>query len=151
MDTNSAPDPIELATKLAELHKKSRSPNGKFGYHVVTCDGKMPHNVEWEDSWAVFFGKLLRRICEIDLRNNGAWPKLERAVEQIVTKVVPRLLGDLRVEGHPIEPCLLHGDLWEPNLGIRKENGNLISEFFSIMRGSVNVCGRPVNLGAVYP
>lgn len=76
MDINAAPNPVELARKLAELHKTSQSPTGKFGYHVVTCDGKMPHNVEWEDSWAVFFGKLLRRVCDIDLQNNGSWPEM---------------------------------------------------------------------------
>lgn len=127
MDTASPPDPVDLAAKLAELHKKSQSPNGKFGYHVTTCDGKMPHNTEWEESWAVFFGKLLRRICEIDLRNNGPWPELERAVEQVITKVVPRLLGDLRFEGEAIKPALIHGDLWEPNLGVRADSGDLIS------------------------
>ncbi|CAG8970814.1 hypothetical protein HYALB_00001601, partial [Hymenoscyphus albidus] len=30
-------DPITLATKLADLHKHSKSPMGKFGFHVKTC------------------------------------------------------------------------------------------------------------------
>lgn len=42
-----APNSQELAAKLAELHRKSTSPTGKFGFHVVTCDGKMPHTVDW--------------------------------------------------------------------------------------------------------
>ncbi|ROV91696.1 hypothetical protein VMCG_09255 [Cytospora schulzeri] len=139
MNTTTAPKPLELAINLARLHKESLSPNGMFGYHVgsqgakkanrkqVTCDGKMPHNVEWEPSWAVFFGKLLRRICDIDLRNNGSWPELERATQQVIAKVVPRLLGDLRSEGgSPIKPCLLHGDLWEPNLGVDIRTGKLV-------------------------
>ena len=55
MDVTSAPEPVEFTSKLAELHKKSRSPTGKFGFHITTCDGKVAHVVEWEESWAVFF------------------------------------------------------------------------------------------------
>lgn len=126
MDITTAPEPVEFTSKLAELHKKSQSPNGKFGFHVVTCDGKMPHTVDWEDSWAVFFGNLLRGICKIDLENNGPWPEMERATEQVITKVIPRLLGNLRYDGEPIKPCIVHGDLWEPNLGINMKTGNLM-------------------------
>jgi fructosamine-3-kinase len=86
----------------------------------------MPHTVDWEDRWAVFFGKLLRGVCKFDLETNGPWPEMERATEQVITKVVPRLLGNLKHEGKPIEPCILHGDLWEPNLGINMETGDLV-------------------------
>lgn len=41
---------------------------------------------------------------------------MERATDQVITKVVLRLLGDLRSGGKLIELSLLHGDLWEPNL-----------------------------------
>ncbi|KAK1764261.1 Fructosamine kinase-domain-containing protein [Phialemonium atrogriseum] len=126
MDITTAPDPGEFATKLAELHKKSESPTGKFGFHVVTCDGKMPHTVDWQDSWAVFFGRLLQGICKIDRETNGPWPEMERATEQLITKVIPRLLGNLRHDGEPIKPCIIHGDLWEPNLGINLETGELM-------------------------
>ena len=126
MDVTATPDPVQLASKLAELHKKSQSPIGKFGFHVTTCDGKIPNTVEWEESWAVFFGKLLRGICNIDQESNGPWPEMNRATEQIINKVIPRLLGDLKHDGKPIEPCILHGDLWEPNLGVNLATGELV-------------------------
>ena len=94
MDTTTAPEPVEFASNLAELHKKSQSPTGKFGFHIVTCDSKMPHTVDWEESWAIFFGKLLRGVCKFDLETNGPWPEIERATEQLITKVVPRLFGN---------------------------------------------------------
>ncbi|PGH02302.1 hypothetical protein GX51_04743 [Blastomyces parvus] len=33
------PDPAIFAARLAELHKKSVSPTGKFGFHTTTCHG----------------------------------------------------------------------------------------------------------------
>lgn len=51
---------------------------------------------------------------------------MERATEQVITKVVPYLIGDLRHLGKPIKPCLIHGDIWEPNLGTDLETGDLI-------------------------
>lgn len=126
MDITTAPGPEKLASKLAELHQKSTSPTRKFGFHVVTCDGKMPHTVDWQETWPEFFGRLLRGICKIDVKTNGPWPEMERATEQVITKVVPRLLGNLRHKGEPIKPCIIRGDLWEPNLGINKKTGDLV-------------------------
>jgi protein-ribulosamine 3-kinase len=126
MDITTAPEPLELGAKLSELHKKSKSPTGQFGFHVVTCDGKMPHTVDWQDSWATFYGRLLQGICKLDIETNGHWYKMERATKQLVEKVIPRLLGNLRHEGEPIKPCIIHGDLWEPNLGISMDTGDLV-------------------------
>ena len=122
-----APDPDALATKIAEFHQKSESPTGKFGFHVTTCDEKWPNTVEWEESWTVFYAKLLRNIFNIDLEAKGPRPKLERAAEQVITKVIPRLLGNIRgPDGSPLKPRLIHGDLWEPNLGVNKATGQLV-------------------------
>ena len=43
------PDPIKFTARLADLHKMSVSPTGKFGFHITTChaDGA---NLDPEDS-----------------------------------------------------------------------------------------------------
>ncbi|KAL8704321.1 MAG: hypothetical protein Q9201_002507 [Fulgogasparrea decipioides] len=123
MDVATAPEPVDFTSRLAEMHKVSQSPTGKFGFHVATCDGKMAHTVDWEDSWAVFYRKLLVGVCKLDLETNGPWPELERATEQMATAVIPRLLGSLQTEGWQIKPCIIHGDLWEGNMGINMETG----------------------------
>ena len=115
MDVEVHPDPTEFTSRLAELHQKSRSPTGKYGFHVVTCDGDRAHVVDWEASWAVFFRKLFLRVCELDTKTNGPWPEYERAVRQIAWTVIPVLLGPLEDQ---IKPCVIHGDLWEGNMGI---------------------------------
>ncbi|KAK7950934.1 NADP-dependent oxidoreductase domain-containing protein [Apiospora aurea] len=41
MEQQSPPDPAELAGQLAELHSKAVSPNGLFGYPLVTGRGTL--------------------------------------------------------------------------------------------------------------
>ena len=65
MDT-SAPQPSLFTARLAEMHHQSSSPNGMFGFDVTTCDGKLPHTVAWEASWAAFFAKLLCGVVRLD-------------------------------------------------------------------------------------
>lgn len=128
MDVATAPDPEEFMSRLAELHKKSRSPTGQFGFSVATYDGNIPHTVQWEDTWVDFFRNLLLGACAIDIANNEPWPEFERATRQMADVVVPRLLGSLRQSGglEPIKPCLIHGDLWEGNRGIAMETGDSV-------------------------
>ena len=126
LDVSTAPDPAEWAERLAHMHKQSKSPTGKFGFAVKTCDGKMAHTVDWEEDWAVFYRKLFLGVCKLDLQTNGAWPELERATAQVADKVIPRLLEGLRTsEGDKIQPCIIHGDLWEGNMGIKLETGEV--------------------------
>jgi protein-ribulosamine 3-kinase len=126
MDVTTAPDPVEFTSRLADLHKLSVSPTGQFGFHAVTCDGDRAHVVDWQESWAVFFRNLFLGVCELDLKRNGPWPEFERAMEQVACKVIPRLLEPLQAEGRKLKPCIIHGDLWEGNMGINLETGDSI-------------------------
>ncbi|KAK4201516.1 major facilitator superfamily domain-containing protein [Triangularia verruculosa] len=128
MDVNTPPDPVEWTGRLAKMHKQSRSPTGKFGFPVTTCDGKTAHTVDWEESWATFYRKLLLGVCKLDVEANGSWPELELATKQVADAVIPRLLENLKdSEGERIKPCIIHGDLWEGNMGIdEKTNKSLL-------------------------
>ncbi|KAK1765950.1 Fructosamine kinase-domain-containing protein [Phialemonium atrogriseum] len=123
MDVTSPPDPAEFTRRLANLHRTSQSPTGKFGFHVRTCDGDRPHSVEWQESWATFYRNLFLGVCHLDTKRNGVWPEYERAVHQVAWKVIPRLLEPLQAEGRELKPCIIHGDLWEGNMGINLETG----------------------------
>jgi fructosamine-3-kinase len=124
MDVTTAPDPSEFASRLAHLHKISQSPTGKFGFHVQTCDGDRAHVVDWQESWASFYTDLFLGVCELDIKRNGPWLEYERAIEQVASKVIPRLLTPLQADGRHIKPCIIHGDLWEGNMGINMESGD---------------------------
>ncbi len=124
MDVTTPPEPTEFTRRLARLHQLSKSPTGKFGFAVQTCDGDRAHVVDWQDSWAVFYRKLFLGVCDLDLKRNGPWPEYELAINQVAWKVIPRLLDQLQADGRVLKPCIIHGDLWEGNMGINMETGD---------------------------
>lgn len=113
---NLLPDPTIFCSLLAQAHRRSKSPTGMFGFHVSTCHGRIPQPVDWDPSWQSFFTKLLRHWFKADFELNGAWPAFEEAKEQMLSNVIPKLLGSLKDETHVVEPVLIHGDLGHHNV-----------------------------------
>ncbi|KAL2015462.1 hypothetical protein VTK56DRAFT_5387 [Thermocarpiscus australiensis] len=119
------PNPDRLAEKLAELHLKSQSPTGKFGFHCTTFDGKLPLTTTWDSNWTSFFTRLMRDVYKFDVEVNGSWQELDDAMQITFEKLIPRLLDALTAEGRTIKPCLIHGDLWESNIGTDVRTGEI--------------------------
>lgn len=109
--SDELPDPEEVGFHIANLHKKSISPTGKFGFHRPTFDGQLPQIVDWDSNWASFFSKLLSGISKLDAEVNGAWKDLDLILNKTIKYVIPRLLGALESDGRSIKPCLIHGDV----------------------------------------
>lgn len=108
-------DPQPLASALADLHMRSQSPTGKFGFHVATCHTRNVQHVDfWTDSWCELFTAHLSRILS-HARTGLQWPAFDQVGELILSKVVPALLVPLQTEGRSIKPCLVHGDCWDGN------------------------------------
>ncbi|KAL9003318.1 MAG: hypothetical protein Q9188_003794 [Gyalolechia gomerana] len=126
MDLTVAPEPQYLISQIAELHQKGTSPNGMFGFPVPTVLGKFERTVTWEQSWAKSFARQLEDVIRYDNETNGPWPEYDAACRQLIDVVIPRLLGALQSGGREIKPALIHGDLWEKNVGIDKETGKPI-------------------------
>lgn len=126
LDTDTRPDPAQLASSLAALHRKS-SPNGLFGYPVPTGGGILTRTVTWERSWAVQFTHQLKDVISLDNQANGYWAEFDAVCTQVVEAVIPRLLGALQSDGRRITPTLIHGDLWEGNVAIDTETGRVIA------------------------
>ncbi|KAL5349502.1 hypothetical protein ACLOAV_005795 [Pseudogymnoascus australis] len=112
------PDPHKFASRLAALHQNSKSPNGKFGFHITTHSGNLPQMNEWEDSWEVYFTKCLRIALDLEREAKGDDPEFHVLVPIIFEKVIPRLLRPLETEGRSIKPSMVHGDLWYANSSI---------------------------------
>jgi protein-ribulosamine 3-kinase len=64
-------------------------------------------------------------VYKLDFQANGHWTKLDDAMKIILDKVVPRLLGRLYEDNRTVKPCLIHGDLWEENIGTDPRTGNI--------------------------
>lgn len=118
-----APDPAPFCEQMAALHRDSVSPTGKFGFHITTCHGPHPQNTSWEESWSVFFSRLLRQFFDREIDTNGPNAEYEALFKEFET-VIPKILEPLQAEGRYLKPSLIHGDLWEENTGTSLEEGS---------------------------
>ncbi|KAL8836423.1 MAG: hypothetical protein Q9170_002911 [Blastenia crenularia] len=115
--------PAELGSRLADLHLRSQSPTGKFGFHIATCHAKAPQKVDcWEESWCVLFSNHLREVLRL-AEPIFKWPKFDVLSRLALEKVVPRLLIPLQAKGRMLKPCLLHGDCWDGNTAMDANTG----------------------------
>ena len=117
------PDKAVLVERVAELHRKSESPTGQFGYHLTTYDGAKTQVVDWDPSWTSFFTKLLAEAYRHDVVANGVWPELDRLFQRTLSHLVPRLVGALESDGRSVRPVLIHGDMWDGNIAIDRKTG----------------------------
>ncbi|KAI9369764.1 Fructosamine kinase-domain-containing protein [Aspergillus egyptiacus] len=122
---NSNPDPIKLCTKLVQLHQASESPTGMFGFHINTCQGNLPQQTAWNPSWVDFYIQLVRGAMALNKEINGNYKNLEELVDRLITHVVPQVLGPLETDGRVVKPTLIHGDLWDGNIGTSLEDGEI--------------------------
>lgn len=126
MDLAAAPDPQQFISKIAAMHEKGVSPNGMLGFLVPSVIGKMERTVTWEKSWAKSFTNQLRDVFRYDNETSGIWPELDAACKQLIDVVIPRQLGALQSDGREIKPVLVHGDLWENNVGVDMKSGDTV-------------------------
>ncbi|KAK6452068.1 hypothetical protein FP744_10008319 [Trichoderma asperellum] len=109
---------ISLAAKLAKLHTTPAPiPEGfdspMFGFPVPTCCGDTEQDNSWKSSWADFYAEnRLRYIMKRIVKNHGPDGDAADMVERVASEVVPRLVGDERMN---ITPVVIHGDLWSGN------------------------------------
>lgn len=123
---DTMPDPVRLGARVAAMHQSpaARSPTGTFGFPVQTFDGSRTQAVDWDPSWTSFFSKLLVKAYEHDTKANGVWPDLDAAYRRVQTHLIQRLIGALEAGGRRVEPVLIHGDMWDGNVGTEKGTGD---------------------------
>ena len=123
-DASLLPDAVKLGPRLAAMHLKSARPNAKFGFHVQTYDGCRRQAVDPQDRWTPFFSRLLDEAYRQDVESNGVWPELDAVYSQVQSHLIPRLIGTLEKDGRSVMPVLIHGDLWDGNIGVERGTGN---------------------------
>lgn len=118
--TASLPDPVRLGRRVAamHLHPNSISPTGMFGFPIQTFDGVRLQSVGWDPSWTSFFSKLVAEAYRQDAETNGIWPELDEVFRRVQSDLIPRLIGALESQGRSITPVLIHGDMWDGNVGV---------------------------------
>lgn len=106
-----------LVDIVKKMHDQSRSPTGKFGFHVTPYYGPPPMKVDWTDNWEEFWTRDFKSALKyLQGKPYGNDPELMEIAEEFINKVVPRLLRPLQTGGRDIKPTLCHGDLWDGNI-----------------------------------
>lgn len=96
---------------LAELHQEGVSPNGKFGFPVVTYQGRLAQDPTWYDTWEEAFSRNIDIYFEHELKAQGPDEEIAHLREIIMKRVIPRLLRPMETGGRSLTPRLIHGDL----------------------------------------
>lgn len=135
-------EPTEFCEQIATLHKTSKSPTGMFGFHLDTFQGPNRQINQWESDWCTFFTRLLDSHFVTDIEINGPNDEYEKTFQTLKTEIVPLLLKPLQSEGRSIQPCLIHGDLWEENTGTDLVTGKIM-----IFDASVHYAHNELELG----
>lgn len=108
---------LELAKRLAlELHAY-KSDQG-FGFECATYCGATRTQGAFFETWAECFADMIKSLLTC-LKDDGRYIETIRLGEEIITTVIPFLLGPPL----DVEPVLLHGDLWSGNVGVDSTSG----------------------------
>lgn len=121
------PEPAIFCERLADLHRRSVSPTGMFGFPVITCQGPHDQNTEWTDNWCLFYTRLLTQYFDTEIENNGPSEKYQETFALLKKEVIPQILEPLQAGGRELKPSLLHGDLWEGNCSTNLETGEPVT------------------------
>jgi protein-ribulosamine 3-kinase len=121
--TDGIPNVKDLPLAVAKLHELGISPNGKFGFPVITFQGRLPQNTFECDTWEESFSHGIELFFQAEEEAQGFDEEMAALRKGIMEKVIPRLLRPLETGGNKIEPCLVHGDLWDGNTSVDAETG----------------------------
>ena len=113
--SDDAMDAAKFCEKVAQMHLRSVSPTGQYGFHVTTHHGNLPQNNEWNNSWESFFAESLKSMFVLEEQTQGTSKEIEELRGPLFRKVIPKLLRPLETGGRNIKPSLIHGDLWYGN------------------------------------
>lgn len=112
------PDVVDFVSIVVDYHQKSRgkSPGGKWGFHTETGLPFVQHDNEYQDTWEALFTNMIGKMFDEEERVHGQDDELDKSKKDLFEKVIPRLLRPMETGDHPIQPCLIHTDLWPGNI-----------------------------------
>ena len=105
----------QFVSIVARVHKDSMGKESRYGFHVPTHLANIPNDNTWQDSWEAFFRQLMIRMFGKGVGAQTHDKAYEDLKQEILKKVIPRLLRPLETGGRSIKPCLIHSDLWPGN------------------------------------
>ncbi len=83
MDLPTAPDPVDFAAQIAEMHGKGTSPNGMFGFHVPTVIGYHGAYGHLGKELGESFTHQLKDVIKYDNETNGPLARVRCCLQAI--------------------------------------------------------------------
>ncbi|KAI1133501.1 Fructosamine kinase-domain-containing protein [Nemania abortiva] len=120
------PDIRKFSVMLAKLHHNSMVSSDaptKFGFPIVTYEGKMHQDVTWCATWEESFSRQTKAFADQEILSQGPSQELDTLWPLYFKNVIPRLLRPLESHGRKIKPALIHNDIWYGNIAINAETG----------------------------
>ena len=96
----------QLGQQLAQMHFETR--HGQFGWQHDNFIGGTVQPNKWSSNWTTFFSDQ-RIAWQLQLLS-------ERAITLGNIEHISQVCHDVLLHHH-VEPCLVHGDLWQGNTG----------------------------------
>lgn len=113
--TDDVLEPELMAAKVAEMHTKVNSADGKYGFPVPTNMGGCVQQNHRTSSWEKCFTDLMATMFNFEQEMHGTNEDMQQMHKVMQTKVIPRLLRSLETGGRDIQPRSVHGDMWDGN------------------------------------
>ncbi|KRL67330.1 hypothetical protein FC27_GL001919 [Companilactobacillus versmoldensis DSM 14857 = KCTC 3814] len=104
----------DLGKLVAKLHSKH---NDKFGLDHNILNAKNPKINDWSDDWADFYVHQRLEVLEKEVQKKGYWNDYRNNLLEQLKTLIFEYYRD-----HPVEPSLLHGDLWNGNAGFTSDH-----------------------------
>jgi Fructosamine-3-kinase len=100
---------FELGKLVAKIHQKHAP---KFGLDHDVLNAKNPKINTWQDNWGKFFIDQRIKVLVNEVKKKVYWNEYrEQLMNQFETKILNYY------QSNPVKPSLLHGDLWNGNVG----------------------------------
>ncbi|WP_206485661.1 fructosamine kinase family protein [Thalassotalea sp. G2M2-11] len=105
-ETPEAKDWYHLGQQLAYMHK--RATHGQFGWQHDNYIGDTLQPNHWQSNWRTFFAEQ-RIAWQLQLLH-------EKSIKLGNIDHITQVCHDALLH-HQVTPCLVHGDLWQGNMG----------------------------------
>lgn len=107
----------DLGQLVAKMHQKHAQ---QFGLDHNILNATNPKINDWQDNWGDFYVKQRLEVLEHEVKKKGYWNDYrENLINQLKTLLLEYY------QDNPVQPSLMHGDLWNGNVGF-EESGQPI-------------------------
>lgn len=91
--------------------------------------GNIPNNNTWTSTWEECFTNAMREMLRWEMQaheGHSTDSEIRELSNDLVHKVIPRLIRPMETGGLKIIPCLLHCDLWPGNAKHHKSDDRMM-------------------------